>query len=136
MIRGERMNKKLRHHELKQKLLAAEKEIERLKKAEQQYHERHKEYEALYINAKRSQQLYLSLLESSADAIAVFDLEGKVNFLSPSFTKIFGWTLEEAKGKRIPFLHASESNATKSFFQELVGLSIYNVYKSTSLVTV
>jgi PAS domain S-box-containing protein len=108
------------YKKLKKKLKSAEDEAKRLKIAEFELQKQRKKYKALYKESQRDKALYISLLNSSADAIAVFDLEGRVNFLSPSFTKIFGWTLEECKGKRIPFLHVSESSATMSFAEELL----------------
>jgi PAS domain S-box-containing protein len=34
----------------------------------------------------------------------VFTLDGLVTYLNPAFTEIFGWTLEELKGKSIPYV--------------------------------
>lgn len=65
-------------------------------------------FRALYEQTNRSEKLYRSLLNSSADAIVVYNLEGQVQFLSPSFSKIFGWSLEELKGIRVPFVPESE----------------------------
>ncbi len=74
---------------------------ERLKREEERYRK-------LYGEAKRQEGLYRSLLDSSADAIVIYDLKGNVEFISPSFTKIFGWTFDELKGNRIPFVPESE----------------------------
>jgi len=61
-------------------------------------------YRELYEQTSRSEKLYRSLLNSSADAIVIYNLEGEVQYLSPSFTEIFGWRLDELKGKQIPFV--------------------------------
>jgi two-component system, cell cycle sensor histidine kinase and response regulator CckA len=59
----------------------------------------------LYAESKKAEEIYHSLLQSSADAIVTYDLEGKVEYISPAFTRIFGWTTDEIKGRQIPFAH-------------------------------
>jgi len=85
----------------------------RLKESEQKYIQ-------LYEASRRREELYRSLLHSSADAIVIYDIEGNVRYVSPSFTRIFGWTMEEVEGKRIPFLPESEEEATMTIIRELV----------------
>ncbi|RLB17116.1 MAG: hypothetical protein DRG63_04230 [Deltaproteobacteria bacterium] len=89
-------------------------------KAEEKLRESEKRYRALYDEANRAQELYRSLLQSSADAIVLYDLEGRAEFVSPTFTEMFGWTLDDVKGKRIPFLPDSEKEATMAVIKALV----------------
>ena len=63
-----------------------------------------KKYKDLYEESKKAEELYRSLINSSADAIVISDLEGKTNYVNPSFTDLFGWTLDEIEGKEIPFI--------------------------------
>ncbi len=84
-----------------------------LKESEQNYIQ-------LYEKSRRGEELYRSLLRSSADAIVIYDIEGKTRYVSPAFTRIFGWTLEEMEGKRIPFLPESEKEPTMAIIRELV----------------
>ena len=74
----------------------------------------------LYAEAKHAEKVYRSLLHSSADAIVVYDLEGRAGYISPVFTQIFGWTLEELKGKQIPFLPEFERESTMVIIKDLV----------------
>ena len=74
-------------------------------------------YRRLFEESKRAEELYRSLLNSSADAIVIYDLEGKVRFVNPSFTRTFGWTLDELVGRRIPFVPDSEKENTMSEIQ-------------------
>jgi len=53
----------------------------------------------LFLNGKKAEEVYRSLLHTSADAIVIYDLEGRVNYVNTIFTQIFGWTLEELAGK-------------------------------------
>ena len=63
-----------------------------------------KRYKDLYEESKKAEEVYLSLINSSADAIVISDLEGKASYVSPSFTELFGWTLDEIVGNEIPFI--------------------------------
>ena len=77
-------------------------------------------YINLYEKSKRAEALYRSLLDSSADAMITYDLEGKAQFVSPVFTNIFGWTMEEVEGERIPFMPESEREKTMAIIHDLV----------------
>ncbi len=48
---------------------------------------------------RESEEKYRTVLETSLDPIVVYDMEGKVTYFNPAFTRIFGWTLEERLGK-------------------------------------
>lgn len=82
-----------------------------------------REYEhALQTSGERCQELcddsakawhfYSSLLNSSPDAIVVYDLDGYPLYVNDSFVRLFGWTMEEIQGRRIPFVPESEREAT------------------------
>ncbi len=77
-------------------------------------------YRALYEETKRAEELHRSLLNSSADAIVTYDLEGRVTYVSPVFTKLFGWRLEEIEGRRIPFVPDSEKEKTNGIIRDLI----------------
>jgi len=47
---------------------------------------------------------YQSVLEVSPNPIVVYDMEGRVKYLNPSFTKMFGWHLSEVKGEKLDFV--------------------------------
>lgn len=78
------------------------------KRVQQQLQENQESFRKLYEESKRREDLYISLLNSSADAIVIYDMEGRAQHVSPSFTRMFGWTLEEVEGRRIPFVPEAE----------------------------
>lgn len=65
-------------------------------KGQQEIAIRKKTEEAL----RESENKYRTVLEANPDPVIVYNMEGKVTYLNPTFTKVFGWTLEECLGKR------------------------------------
>ena len=98
--------------ELEKNLVDCRQTISQLQVSEEKYKKR-------YSKTKKSEMIYRSIIYSSADAIAIFDLNGMVKYVSPSFTEVFGWTKEEVEGKRIPFLPEAEKEKTTAFIVEL-----------------
>ncbi len=88
--------------------------------AEEKLRQSRRRYRMLYEKVDKAQKLYRSLLESSADAIILYDLEGRAEYVSPAFTEIFGWSLEEVKGKQIPFVPDSEREASFKLIRDTV----------------
>ncbi len=62
----------------------------------------------------------LSAVNSSADAIIIYDLNGNAQYVSDSFTRLFGWTKEEILGKPVPFMPESEEEASLSRINRLI----------------
>ena len=78
------------------------------------------QYKRLYENSRRNEEVYRSLIHSSADAIIIYDMEGLCQYVSPSFTEIFGWCSAELEGKRIPFVPESEMTTTMAIIKDLI----------------
>jgi len=97
-----------------------EKEINKRNQTEDALRKSEEMNKELYAEAKRAEEVYRSLLHSSADAIVIYDLEGKAGYISPMFTQIFGWTLQEVKGKRISFVPVFEKESTMAIIKDLV----------------
>ena len=93
--------------------------IEELLTMQKALQESEEKYRELYSESKRAEELYRSVLHTSADAIIIYNLKGKVRYINPSFTDIFGWTLEELEGKQVPFLPDSEREATLAGIKEI-----------------
>ena len=80
----------------------------KINKHTQKLQESETQYRQLYEKSQREEKLYQSLLHHSGDAIVIYDVNGYVQYLNPAFTQIFGWNLDELKGRRIPFMPESE----------------------------
>jgi two-component system, NtrC family, response regulator AtoC len=77
-------------------------------------------FRSLYAESKKREELYQSFLTSSADAIVIYDLEGRTTYVNPSFTRMFGWTLQEVHGKQLPYVPDSERQRAIAEIQELM----------------
>jgi PAS domain S-box-containing protein len=77
-------------------------------------------YRLLFEESQLQTELYRSLLHSSSDGIIVYDTSGLVKYVNPTFTEIFGWTLDELENQRIPFLPESEREESMRLIQNLI----------------
>ncbi|MFH1983093.1 MAG: ATP-binding protein [Pseudomonadota bacterium] len=82
--------------------------------------ERENQFRDLYEESKRAQNVYRSLLHSSADAIVISDMKERVSYVNPAFTLIFGWGLDEVTGGIIPFVPDTESANTRKVMAKLL----------------
>ncbi|MBW1799795.1 MAG: PAS domain S-box protein, partial [Deltaproteobacteria bacterium] len=73
---------------------------------------------------RQSETRYRTLLDFAPYPIVVFTLDGRVSYLNPAFTEIFGWTREELEGKKIdyvpPGLEEETSEKIRQLFEEKV----------------
>lgn len=94
-------------------------EVEERRRAEEELRVGREEYRELYESSRRREEVYRSLLHSSADAIVLFDLEDRVQYVSPSFTRTFGWEPEEVRGRTLPFVPENEQDRTGAILRAL-----------------
>jgi len=73
---------------------------------------------------RKSERRYRTLLDFAPYPIVVFTPDGRVSYLNPKFTEIFGWTLAELEGKRIPYVPPGLEQETgeniKRLFEERI----------------
>ena len=53
---------------------------------------------------RKSERRYRTLLDFVPYPVVVFAKDGRVSYLNPEFTEVFGWSLEELQGRIIPFV--------------------------------
>lgn len=63
----------------------------------QEIMERKMAEEALRI----SEEKYRSVMEAAPDPIIVYDMQGRVIYLNPAFSRVFGWSLEDCVGEKM-----------------------------------
>jgi len=89
------------------------KTLEALKESESRYE---REYQA----SRRAARQARVLLDFVPYPIVVFTLDGKVTYLNPAFTEVFGWTLDELRGKYIPYVPPDLQEETKESIRRLL----------------
>ncbi|MBL0715513.1 MAG: PAS domain S-box protein, partial [Desulfosarcina sp.] len=68
---------------------------------------------------KESEARLRAILGSSPDPIVVYDIQGHPQFINPAFTQVFGWSIDELQGRRIPFVPEDRKEKTGSAIQQL-----------------
>jgi len=68
---------------------------------------------------EKSEARYRIVLESVPDPILVYDMESRVEYLNPAFSRVFGWTLAECQGQALNFV-PEDCRAECSFIVEKI----------------
>jgi PAS domain S-box-containing protein len=87
--------------------------------AQQKALESEKLAQCQYEASRRAEQRYQAFLKFLPDPVFVFNLDGTVSYLNPAFEKVFGWTLKELEGKKIPFVPDSHKAQTREGVKRL-----------------
>jgi len=58
---------------------------------------------------RESEEKYRTVLEANPDPVVVYDIEGKVIYFNPAFTRVFGWTLAERLGNKMDIFVPEEA---------------------------
>ena len=67
---------------------------------------------------KESREKSMAVLESSPNAVVVYDHQGRVLYFNPAFTRIFGWELRELIGQRVDFVPEDCQTETRNALAE------------------
>ncbi|MFH0786237.1 MAG: PAS domain S-box protein [Pseudomonadota bacterium] len=79
---------------------------------------------------KQSERRMRALLDFEPYPVVVFTLDGRVTYLNPAFTEIFGWTLEELEGRQIPYVPSGLEQETQESIKKLLKERIMLRYES------
>ena len=86
-----------------------------------------------YEASRRAEQRYRAFLNFLPDPVFVFNIDGTVSYLNPAFEKVFGWSLDELKGKRIPFVPESHKAQTRDGVSRLLRDKILQNFETKRL---
>ncbi len=81
---------------------------------------------AIQENEKQLQAIF----EANPDPVIVYDTEGIPKYLNPAFINLFGWTLDDLRGRQVPFVPDDEKQITALKIRE-----IYNTKKTVRFQT-
>jgi PAS domain S-box-containing protein len=90
------------------------------KRAIVQLKESEEKYRQLYETSRRREEVYQCFLNSSMDAILIYNLQKRILYVSPSFTRMFGWTKEELREGKAQFVPDSVREETKDLFDRII----------------
>lgn len=91
------------------------------------------EAKKLQEEMRTSERRLQAILEACPEPVVVYDLEGVPQYFNPAFIEVFGWTLEELKGRRIPFVPEDQKEITAAKIDELFNFDIPVRFLSTRL---
>jgi len=70
---------------------------------------------------RESENRYRTVLEANPDSVIVYDMEGRVTYLNPTFTKVFGWKLEDRLGKKMDmFVPEEDWPTTRTMIEKVL----------------
>mgnify|MGYP001819029395 CR=1 FL=1 len=81
----------------------------------------------------KSERRFRVLLDFAPYSILVFNVDSLVTYLNPAFTETFGWTLEELRGKRIPYVPANLEAETREHIKKLLEEKVIYRYETRRL---
>lgn len=117
--------------------------IARLERNSRNLQEEIKEREQAEAALRVSEEKYRSVMEATPDPIVVYDMTGKVTYMNPAFTRVFGWEPEDCVGKRmdhfVPKENWEETQAGIEKIisgQKVVGVETRRLTKSGQLTEV
>ena len=83
-------------------------------------------------NLRKSQQEFISLFKSSPEALVYVDEKSSILDVNSKFTKLFGYTLEEIKGRNINdgMIHPQDKTEESEYLYQKSLLSSYHNFES------
>jgi PAS domain S-box-containing protein len=87
----------------------------------------------LYQISRQAERRYRAFLKFLPDPVFVFNLDGTVSYLNPAFEKVFGWTLSELEGRRVPFVPEDQKEATRKGIERLLREKVIHGFESQRL---
>jgi PAS domain S-box-containing protein len=81
----------------------------------------------------KSERRFRTLLDFAPYSILVFSVDGLVSYLNPAFTETFGWTLEELRGRRIPYIPRELEAENREHLRKLMEEKVIRRYETRRL---
>jgi two-component system cell cycle sensor histidine kinase/response regulator CckA len=89
------------HEDLEAKI---EQRTSELVKANKQLKQEIEERKWIEDALRESETKHRTVLEASPDPVVVYDMDGRVIYVNPAFTQVFGWTWKQLVGKQIDYV--------------------------------
>jgi len=93
----------------------------------------HKRMESELIEREKH---YKNLVENSYDIIYSLDLDGKMTYISPSWTRLLGHTVDETMHVSFrPFVHPDDLKRLEAFFERIYATKTHDAFEGYRLMT-
>ncbi len=89
--------------------------------------------ECQYEASRQAELRYRAFLEFLPDPVFVFNLDSTVSYLNPAFERVFGWTLSELQGRKIPFVPEERKKETREGIQRLAREKVIHGFQTQRL---
>ena len=67
----------------------------------------------------KSEDRYRTILEPAPDPVVVYDMYGRVSYLNSAFSRVFGWSLNESRGREIDFVPAEHLSDSRQIVMQI-----------------
>ena len=81
----------------------------------------------------KAERRFRTLLDFAPYSILVYTIDGLVTYVNPAFTETFGWTLEELRGKKVPYVPDELEAETRQQRRKLLEGKIIHRYETRRL---
>ncbi len=71
----------------------------------------------------KSEERIRRIIEAVPEPIILCDSNGKVQYVNPAFTRVFGWEIEDLQREEVPFIADGEREKAREKFEELISSS-------------
>lgn len=69
---------------------------------------------------RESEERYRTVMEANPDPVVVYNMAGKVIFINPAFTTVFGWTFDEVAGRKLEFIPRAHQAETRAALEHVL----------------
>jgi PAS domain S-box-containing protein len=91
------------------------------------------DYQRMYEVSRRAEKRARNLLDFVPYPMVVLRQDRKVNYVNPAFTETFGWTIEELRGKQIPYIPPDLRKETREGIKSLYKRKFIHRFESRRL---
>jgi PAS domain S-box-containing protein len=81
----------------------------------------------------KAERRFRTLLDFAPYSILVYTIDGLVIYVNPAFTETFGWSLEELRGKKVPYVPAELEAETRQQRRKLLEGKVIHRYETRRL---
>ncbi len=82
---------------------------------------------------REARELMESIVKNTDDAVLLFDIDGTILRVNSSFERIYGWSAEEAVGRKLPMVHDEERADVEARFRAVAETGVADRYQGKRL---